>query len=148
MSKSVPVRIKARSASDAAVDGLIAGLAAGSAMILLMVTAGFAARLSPFQILTSFGAGQAATPLGGMLVHLSVSAIYGALFGLLLYFIPTPLVRRVPVWLIGLLYAAVLLFFALGLILPEFSSPLANLPVWLLSFGHAAYGLVLGWRLS
>lgn len=146
MIKDESVRVKARSASDAAIDGLIAGMFAGIVMILVIILGGLTVRLPPLMVLTSFGAGQATTPAGGALVHLSVSGIYGAFFGLLAYWLPQHLYKRLPGWLAGLVYAAGLLLMALGFILPGFTSPLANLPVWLLALGHGAYGLVLGWR--
>ena len=79
-------------------------------------------------------------------MHLAVSGIYGAIFGLLTYLMPRRLFVRTPGWLAGLIYSAVLLLVALGILLPGLISPLAELPTLSLALGHVAYGLVLGWR--
>lgn len=146
--KSEPTRGKGRlaqpSAGEAAVDGLIAGLLAGIAMLLALLGAGFIAQIMPAAVLAHFGAGQANTPAGGALVHLSISGIYGTLFGLMIHWLP--MLRRLPGWLAGLVYGSILLFLALGIILPGVATSLRDLPAWLMALGHAVYGLVLGWR--
>ena len=139
-------RTKAQSASDAVIDGLIAGLFAGVVMILVIVLTALPAGLSPAEVLASFSAGQGATPAAGGLMHLAVSGIYGAFFGLLVYILPQRLFVRIPGWLAGLVYALGLLLLALGVLLPGLASALADLPALPLALGHVAYGLVLGWR--
>lgn len=144
--KTATVRGKAQSASDAVIDGLMAGILAGVGMLGVIILAGLLAGISPADVLAKFGAGQTATPLTGVLVHLAVSGIYGAAFGMLINLLPVRLLGRVPGWLTGLVYGVILLFIGLGFLLPGLASPLAELPWWILGLGHGVYGLALGWR--
>jgi hypothetical protein len=85
------------------------------------------------------------SPLQGLLSHLAVSAIYGVLFGALIWSI---LVRfsaaKIISIIAGLVYAIFLLMLAQTAILPGTGSPLAQLPFWQWALGHAIYGLTLG----
>jgi hypothetical protein len=144
--KIEPVRAKAQSFGDAAINGLIGGLIAGGAMILVILVTGLLVGEEPAAILAGFDVGQAAVPLAGGLTHLGVSRVYGVGYGLLLYLLPARWFRRIPGWLAGLAFAGALLLIAVSILLPGLASPLAGLPLWALVAGHAAYGLVLGWR--
>lgn len=68
------------SAGDAAVDGLLAGVMAGVAKGFFLVLAGFLAGSSWQEVLIRLDP-QASSGLRGMLAHLAVAGIYGALFG-------------------------------------------------------------------
>jgi len=89
---------------------------------------------TPATVLEHFGASGLTTPALGLLSHLAISAIYGVLFGALIW----PVLRRISAakivgWTGGLAYA-----------LPGTGSPLGQLPLWSWALGHAIYGLVLG----
>lgn len=137
-----------KSFSDRVIDGLFGGLMAGLVMILAMVVASLAFKQDPAVMLASFSIGQVATPVNGMLVHLGVSGVYGAIFSIVMRLLPRPVRRMTPGWLAGLLYGAFLLSVAIGLLLPGLQSPLANTPVGVLIAGHLFYGLALGWRVN
>ncbi|HBX70857.1 MAG TPA: hypothetical protein DEH25_16130 [Chloroflexi bacterium] len=131
--------------SNYAIDGLIFGLASGIAMILSMAIITLLLGESPAALLERFSAGELTSPLQGLLSHLAVSAIYGMLFGALIW----PVLRRFAssqflIWLGGMGYGALLLFLAQVAILPGTTSTLAQLPFWEWALGHGIYGLVLG----
>lgn len=128
-----------------AVDGLVNGLISGILMYLSLVIAGLAARVPSGNLLTWFSAGEVTTPFQGMLSHLTVSVIYGMVFGVLFW----PLLMRFPSitligWFGGFAYGALLLLLAQSAVLPGTDSPLGQLPLWILAAGHAVYGLALG----
>ena len=143
-SKSAPIRRE--SASDAVIDGLFAGLVAGILMIVVIILGGLISGESPASVLGRFSTGQAASPAAGGLLHLAVSGIYGGLYGLLEYWMPSGLRSRLPGWLMGMVYSLLLLVLAFTVLLPGLGSPLVELPLWVLALGHSVYGLVLGLR--
>lgn len=131
--------------NDLAVDGLIYGLLSGVAMYLFLAAVSFISRVGPGDLLEHFGVGGLTSPLQGLLGHLAVSAIYGLLFGVLIW----PGLRRIstrPIvgWIVGLVYAGFLFVLAQLAILPMTDSPLGEIPAWQFALGHAVYGLVLG----
>ena len=131
--------------SDWAIDGLIYGLAGGVAMFLGLAIFTLFSGGSPATLLERFSTNGSTTPLQGLLSHLAVSAIYGLLFGTLIW----PVLRRFSSaswvgWLGGLAYAVFLLLLAQIAILPGVKSPLVQLPFWEWALGHGIYGLVLG----
>jgi hypothetical protein len=140
--------ISEKSFSDRVIDGLFGGLMAGLAMILVMVLTSLVFKQDPALMLASFSVGEVATPLNGMLVHLGVSGVYGAIFSILMSILPRAVRRMAPGWFAGLLYGALLLSIAIGLLLPGLQSPLADTPAGVLTAGHLIYGLVLGWRVK
>ena len=128
-----------------AVDGLLYGLVGGIAMLISLLSFALLSGEVPGVLFERFSAGGLTTPLQGVLSHLAVSAIYGVLFGSLIW----PILRRFSSaswmgWLGGLGYAMVLLLLAQTAILPGVNSPLAQLPFWEWALGHAIYGVVLG----
>ena len=131
--------------SNLAVDGLIYGLISGVAMVLSLAAFALLSGETPGTYLEHFSVGGLTSPMQGLLSHLAVSAIYGVLFGALIWSV---LVRFSHIKIIsiigGLVYAAVLLLLAQTAILPSTGSPLAQLPFWQWALGHAVYGLVLG----
>lgn len=137
-----------KSMSDRVIDGLFAGLLAGLIMILVMLVIALASGQDPLAMLGSFSIGQEGAPLNGLLVHLGVSGVYGAIFSILMSLIPVAWRRLLPGWIAGLVYGAVLLGLAIGLLLPGLNSPLANAPTGILVIGHIIYGLTLGWRVD
>lgn len=132
-----------------AVDGLIYGLVGGVAMYLFMAAVSIISRDGLGNLLGRFSVGGLTTPLQGLLGHLAVSAIYGLLFGVLIW----PVLRRIstrPIsgWIGGLVYAGCLFLLAQLTILPMTDSPLGEIPAWHFALGHAVYGLVLGGMFS
>ena len=112
-------------ASDAVVDGLFRGVLAGLGMGVYLAI------------------GQ---PLVGLLAHLAVSGIYGALFGLLSLLV----LRRagLPGWTplaLGGVYGLLLFAVAWFALLPGVDSPLLGIPPLHFGLGHLLYGLALGW---
>jgi hypothetical protein len=65
---------------DAAVDGLIDGALAGLAMALWLVLIDWLSGGTPLAVLTGFDLEQWSSPLRGLLLHLTLAAIYGAIF--------------------------------------------------------------------
>ena len=131
--------------SSLAVDGVIFGVVAGVAMFLsLMVLALFSGQ-APGVVLARFSGGGSTSPLFGLLGHLGVSAIYGVLFGVLIW----PVLMRfspgkISAVLAGILYAGFLVLLAQIAILPGMNSSLSQIPFWQWALGHGIYGLVLG----
>jgi hypothetical protein len=137
-----------KSFSDHVIDGLFAGLLAGLVMILAMFAGAAIYGQDPIALLAGFSIGQNSSPVNGLLVHLGVSGVYGAVFGILLSFLPAAWRKFLPGWVTGLVYGAILLSLAIGLLLPGLRSPLANAPIGILIAGHILYGLTLGWRVN
>ena len=128
-----------------AVDGLLYGLVGGMAMLVSLISFALLSGEAPRALLERFSAGDLTSPLQGVISHLAVSAIYGVLFGSLVW----PVLRHFSStkwmgWLGGLGYAVLLLALAQIAILPGVNSPLAQLPFWEWALGHGIYGLVLG----
>jgi predicted metal-binding membrane protein len=93
--------------------------------------------------LERFSGGSVSSPVLGLAGHLGVSAIYGALFGALIWLLKSYLAsREILSWLAGVLYAAVLLLVAQLLILPTIS--IGAIPTWQWVTAHGVYGLMLG----
>lgn len=131
--------------SSLAVDGVIYGLVAGTAMFASLTVLAILTGDAPGVILARFSSGGVTSPVLGILGHLGVSAIYGVLFGVLVW----PLLTRFPsrkisVGLGGIIYAGLLLLLAQIAILPGTNSALSQIPFWQWALGHVIYGLVLG----
>jgi len=130
---------------DTAVDGLVAGILAGMSMAFYLVLTGLLTGLAPAVMLGRFDPGMSGGWLTGLLAHLAVSSIYGAIFALLLaamVWIRPSLVRFS--WLMGLVYGLVLSAMARGVLLPMAGSPMLQISTVHLLIAHAVYGLVLG----
>lgn len=129
---------------DAAVDGLLAGLGAGVVMAVYLLIAGSLAGEALGTVMGRFAPTGEATALTGVLSHLAVSAIYGAVFGVL----TLPLRKRVPAWLAGLVYASVLFLIAQYALLPGTGSSLLEVSPVHFGLAHLLYGGVLGWQIG
>jgi hypothetical protein len=128
-----------------AVDGLIYGLVSGIVMFLSLAAFALLSGGSSGSPLDRFSVEGLASPWQGLFGHLSVSAVYGALFGTLVWLMRSYIASRELLgWLAGLIYAVFLFLVAQIAILPSISSPVEALPVWQWAFGHVIYGLVLG----
>lgn len=145
MDKTDLISRNINSVSNLAVDGLLYGLVSGTAMFLSLAAFALLSGNTPRLLLEHFGISGLASPMQGLLSHLAVSAIYGILFGVLIW----PMLRKFSsarfVGLVaGLLYGVLLLILAQIAILPGTSSPLGQIPLWQWVLGHLIYGLVLG----
>jgi hypothetical protein len=128
---------------DAAVDGLVGGLAGGVVMALFLVITGLVGSEGPGDVLGRFAPAGDANPLTGALSHLAVSAIYGAVFGVL----TLPLRGRVPGWLAGLVYGLALYGVA-QIIISGAGAALRGFAPVNFALAHVIYGAVLGWRVA
>jgi hypothetical protein len=118
---------------DAAVNGLLAGLAGGAAMLVFLVIAGL---LQGDQILGTLGAFAPSgdgNPFMGALAHIAVSAIYGAVFGVLMPFLSS----RIPFWIAGASYGLLLFLVAKYLLLPGAGSVLLSIGSLRFGIAHA-----------
>jgi hypothetical protein len=134
---------------DTAVDGLLAGLVGGLVMSLFLVLAGWFSGGSPLATVGYFDPAQAGNWLTGLLAHVSVSAIYGALLALLLRGMAwiRPSLAKLN-WLWGALYGVLLWGLAVELLLTAVPFPLSQIPAWEFGLAHLLYGLVAGYRLQ
>jgi len=131
--------------SNWAVDGVFFGLIAGVIMFLGISALAMIAGIAPGKVLEYFSPNGPISPIQGFFSHLAVSAVYGILFGLLIWsnlqrFLSTTFAG----WFGGLGYSILILVLAQVAILPEINSPLLELPFWVWAVGHGLYGLVLG----
>lgn len=121
------------SAGDAAVDGLLSGVAAGFVMGLYLVVVGLIGGENVTAMLQRFDSTGTESALTGLLLHLAVAAVYGALFAvgyrLLGQLLPVVRSNRIGrwTWLPGLLYGLVLWLMASGLLLPATDSALREI---------------------
>lgn len=133
---STPRRMNA---GDAAVDGLLAGVVAGAVKGLFLVAAGVLAGGAWQDVLIGLDP-QGSSVLRGLLAHLAVVGIYGALFGLL----ASRSHRVLPGWLAGLVYCLFVLPFSWFVLLPVAAPALREIGALSWSVSHIIYGLLLG----
>ena len=135
------------SAADAAIDGLFKGVLAGIVMFLSLAIAGMLIGDHPAVILSRFSPSANPSPLSGLLTHLGVSAVYGAIFGLACWIAiwrrRIGLQRRVFL-AAGLAYGLALWLLAQLIILPGTGSSIAEFAVGSLALAHLLYGALLG----
>ena len=128
---------------DAAVDGLLAGGGAGVLMAIYLALMGLTWGNRIGATLGLFDPGTARAPAVGLLAHLAVAAVYGALFGAG-WRLPARLWPRFPLWLAGLGYGLALWGLAAALFVPGAASALAVIPPVHFAIAHGLYGLALG----
>jgi hypothetical protein len=140
-------RNRTRTLGDAAVDGLFAGLAAGVLMGIFLLLTGLIQGRATDEVLEVLVIGREMTPTSTILIHLAISGIYGAFFGMGLYLLRQGQVLSNSRWLIpliGLGYGLLLALIARIILLPDSGSYMESLS-WLLLVGaHGLYGLSLG----
>lgn len=137
--------MRSKTIGDAAIDGLLAGIGAGLAMALLLVVAVALSGDSPVAVMQRFDPLGSDNLVTGTLAHLAVSAIYGAIFGLLFLVAIRlrPALSRFG-WLAGLVYGLLLYAIARGAFSAGVDSGLADYSTPVLLLSHALYGLVAG----
>ncbi len=141
--------IREKTAGDVAVDGILAGVGAGVVSAVFLLVAGLVAGEGPGIVLARFDPALKGSALSGTLLHLGISAVYGALFATLY----RPVVRRWPHalrlgWLLGLAYGFILLLLAEGTLQSGLNSGLMDVPAVQFAVFHLLYGLVLGFILG
>jgi hypothetical protein len=131
--------------SDVLINGLFGGVLGGIAMMLVLILGSYVAGQAPATVMSHFGIpGQLPNPLVGTLLHLSVSAVYGMIFGILRYLLTR---RWESIWvgmLLGVIYGIGLYLFAIFVMLPSTGSALLEIAPLIFLSGHIVYGLVLG----
>jgi hypothetical protein len=130
-----------KAAGDAAVDGVIGGLVGGGLMAAYLTAYGVSDGQTPGAIMRLFSPG-ADMALTGTLLHLGVSSVYGALFGVVSNLLGRH--ARIPSWLMGLGYGLLLFAFAVAVLLPATNAPLGAIPNLHFGIAHAIYGIALG----
>jgi hypothetical protein len=134
---------------DAAVDGLLSGVAAGLVMGLYLLLVRLLVGESVAAVLQRFDSTGASSPLSGLLLHLAVSAVYGALFAaaywLLGQLLPVLRSGRIGrfIWLPGLLYGLILWWLAHEFLLSATGSTLGEIPRFHFLIAHVLYGVSL-----
>ncbi len=145
MDKTGQVTVNKSSLGFFAVDGIIYGLVSGIAMFLCLASFTLLAGESLEALSVRFSVNSLTLPWQGLLGHLSASAIYGALFGALLWPVRIRIASRgIITWLAGLIYAVILLLVAQFVVFSAIASPVEAIPTWQWVFAHGVYGLVLG----
>jgi hypothetical protein len=129
--------------SDAAVDGLFRGILAGIVMAFVLVLGAFFGGDNPAVMLGRFGTGDENTAASGTLLHLSVSGVYGILFGLGWWLLGLRQRNRWLTLLFGLVYG-VLLSLGARLIVPATDSPLQEIAPSHFAIAHLVFGSMLG----
>jgi hypothetical protein len=140
---------KERGVGDTAVDGLIAGITAGVGMALYLVLASWLTGEGPMAALGLFDPARAGNGVTGVLAHLAVSAIYGAIFALLLKGLGQirPSLFNMS-GVAGVAYGLLLFALAWWLMLPAVDAPLLQISPLHFALAHVVYGLVLGYWLG
>lgn len=128
-----------RTLGDWAVDGLLTGVGAGVVMALYLILAGLLIGEGAALSLGRFDPAGQGNAVGGGLAHLATAAVYGALFGA-----ARILTGRLPAWLAGLAYGALLLGLANGILAVQASLALRAIAPWHFLAAHLLYGLTLG----
>lgn len=129
---------------DAVVDGLLAGVGAGAAMAAYLIGIGWLVGEAPAAMLGRFAPGASGSPLVGLLAHLAVAGVYGALFGLSWRFVPSGWRGRWSGLVAGSIYGLALFALAVTVLLPASASPLGEIPTLHFALGHFLYGVALG----
>jgi hypothetical protein len=145
MASSPTVTARASNRTDALINGIFIGILGGLIMLLFLMLADFLAGTSPIITLQRFSVpGQATSPVLAGFLHLGVSAVYGGIFGLILYQLPGRRITGLRKMIAGLIYGLLLYLLAITLLLPSSGSALLEVPPLVFGTAHAIYGLVLG----
>lgn len=135
------------STPDVVLDGLFSGLLAGLVMAGSLVLSGLLRDDAIAATLSSISLDQSASPLSGALLHLSMSGIYGMLFGLTWRYLRRFVDLSSSIWwavLLGTAYGVLLQLLAWFILLPGSGSAMMEQPFLQLSLAHLLYGLTLG----
>ncbi len=147
MNKQDDSTLLSSSTPDVVLDGLFSGLLAGFVMAGTLLLSGSMRGEAITAILSSFSLDPSASPLSGALLHLSMSGIYGMLFGLGWRYLYQHVNLSPSIWwavFLGTTYGILLQLLAWFILLPGSGSPLGEQPFLQLSLAHLLYGLTLG----
>lgn len=147
MASNVASPINQRSAGDAAVDGLCSGFFAGLVMAAYLALIGLLGRQDAGAFLAGVAPGSEAV-LTGLIAHLAVATVYGALFGLGIWGLGHLRWSTIATLGAGPLYGVLLALLARTLILANGALPFADLPWLHLLLAHLLYGVALGFLFS
>lgn len=143
VNKNEQVMVSDITAGETAVDGLVGGLVAGLIMTVVLALFGLVRGEGPLILLGRFTNGDIASPWMGLLRHLAVSAVYGLLFGMIVWVFKKRFTVR-EIWLLaGLAYGLLLFAIAEMILLPSARTPLSDIPVTEFAIAHLVYGLAL-----
>jgi hypothetical protein len=130
---------------DAAVDGLFDGALAGLAMALWLVLIDSLSEGTPLAVLTGFDLEQWSSPLRGLVLHLTLAAIYGAIFSIARHAIVRQ--RSINRWAsgaIGLAYGLLLWLIATFVLPISIEALLRAVTPSAVFIAHVIYGISLG----
>lgn len=131
--------------NDALVNGLLSGILAGAVMLIFLFLVGLSGGESLTDTLLRFAIpGRPAHPMTSLLIHLGMSSVYGAIYGLLYKLLPRVPKAGLARWLSGAIFGLLLYLFAILALLPNFDSSLADISSSVFLTAHLVYGLVLG----
>lgn len=149
MTNSKYILSKDNSTGDAAVDGLLSGIVAGLLMIAYLVIAGLLVGEKLSATLIRFDPSQHDSAVLGLIGHLAMSSIYGAIFGVILKagLSRWPSLHRFG-WIAGLIYGAILLILAQAIFFQAADIPMAKITFPHLIVAHLIYGLALGYLVA
>ncbi len=131
---------------DLAVEGLLNGMLAGLVMAVFLILAGLARGEGPASLLSRFTPSAAGTPVTGVLLHLAVAGIYGAVYAAIWTWLRRRFRQGGSAWLealAGLVYGGLLYLLAGFLLLPRTGSSLKELPALEFLAAHLVYGVAL-----
>jgi hypothetical protein len=142
-------QIRETTTGDAAVDGLLAGGLAGVVMAVYLTVAGLTWGDGVAATLGHFDPGGTASPVVGVISHLAVSGVYGALFGIGWRVVARLWQRLLAyAWVGGLAFGLALWGLAAVFLLPGAASALRAISPLHFAIAHLVYGLTLGFGLS
>ncbi len=148
MTRIKPIPVHTTTLGDAAVDGLLNGVIAGLAMALYLAMSTALQGQVPWAVLSAFDASTKSSPLVGLVMHLAVSGVYGAVFGLLWKSTHRLVPAAWPGWLLGLIFGLLLFLVAELVLLPSTPTALREIPFYHFGIAHLIYGAVLGWLIG
>jgi hypothetical protein len=111
-------------------------------MLLMLTAGGLLSGYAPAQVLGAFDTA-AGLPLRGVLIHLAISCVYGALFALLRRGLAARLHSPWRIILLGLLYGLLLWSLAVTVLNRAAASLLSTAVPGVFLLAHLAYGLTL-----
>lgn len=133
---------------DVAVDGLWPGIVGGVLMLVYLAAVGLLRGDSPAAVLAYFLPDDNLPVIAGLGVHLATSAVYGAIFSVLLGVVGRFRPRSLPYWGAGLVFGILLGLGAWLVVIPGGMLGLGAVPTRHLLVAHGLYGLGMGWVLG
>lgn len=143
---TISITAAKKNSTDALIDGLFGGILGGIGMLVFLLATGLVTGANFVETLNRFGIpAQTPTPLSSALLHLGISAVYGAIFAITVHLVRRKFLQRIPWWALGVGYGLLLWLFAASLLLPTTGSALLEFPTWQFASAHLIYGAILSW---